>query len=124
VFTLFAASIIFPRFLALHQLFGLFLPRRLYHRTHISCMRADWFERLVHQGYFTIFVLSVSSKSVPICECLNQISLWCYSVLIFFLVVNDKTTVNNILITLQQCGLFHSNDSDIKCCLYTAATRF
>ena len=73
VLTHFAASIVFPRFLALHRLFGSFLPRRLHHRTHISRMRADGFERLVHRGYFTIFVLGVSSKSVPVREYLTNI---------------------------------------------------
>ena len=41
VFTHFAASIIFPRFLTLHQLFSSFLPHQLYHCTHVLHMRAD-----------------------------------------------------------------------------------
>jgi hypothetical protein len=64
----FAASIICPRLLALHQLFGSFLPRRIYHRTHVSRMRADRYARLVHLRYFTIFVIGVSDRSVPIRE--------------------------------------------------------
>ena len=32
----FAGSIIFPKFLALHKIFGSFLPRQIYQRTHVS----------------------------------------------------------------------------------------
>jgi len=91
-FTHFAASIIFPRFLALHQLFSSFLPRRLYHRTHVSRMRADRFERLVHRGSFTIFVLGVSSKSVPIRECSTNIFM---AILFTFLLISCQRSNNS-----------------------------
>jgi len=118
--TNFTASIIFPRFLALHRLFGSFLPRRIYHRTHVSRMRHDRFGRLVNQGYFTIFVLGVSDKSVPIRECCAN----AYIVPWFSLplVVTARTTIDDILITLQNNGLFHP--TDIGYALYTATSRF
>ena len=64
----FTAYIIFPCFLSLHQLFGSLLPHQVYHHMHVSHMWTDCFSHLIHQGYFTIFVLGVSDKSVPVHE--------------------------------------------------------
>jgi hypothetical protein len=120
VLTDFPASIIYPRFLALHQLFGSFQPRQIYHRTHVSHMRTDRYARLVHLRYFTIFILGISDRSVPIREC--DTNLCKVRWLICILVATTETTIDDILITLQIRGLFHP--SDIGYGLYTATSRF
>lgn len=108
------------RFLALHQLFGSFLLRQIYHGTHVSCIWADWFGCLVHQGYFTIFVLGASDKSVPVHEC--HANLLIILLFIFSLVVTAQTMIDDIFINLQNCGLFYP--TDISYGLYTTASCF
>jgi hypothetical protein len=61
-----AASIILPQFLALGQLIS---ERHIYHRSHISRMRSDRMQSLIHHKPFTIFVLGISEVSIPIREC-------------------------------------------------------
>ena len=62
-----AACIFMHQFIGLDAVIAALNQRHPYHRSHISRMRMDRFNRIIQLESFTVFILGAKQQSVPIC---------------------------------------------------------
>ena len=106
-----AACIFMHQFIGLDAVIAALNRWRPYHRSHISRMRMDRFNRIIQLESFTVFILGAKQQSVPI-RMYNPLLLPAIGLTQHRLVVSRGTNVNYMLRVLSESGLIPANGAD------------